>query len=221
MTSHFEDELGKVKKALLTMGSYAESAVAQAVEAVTNRNDRLAEQVQNNDDTLDRYEKEIDDMAIILLAKAPLATDLRLVTVAMKISQNLERVGDQATTIARRAVELNAEPQLKSPADVPRMATLALGMLKDSLDAFVNRQADKARAIIPRDKEVDALNRQIYRELSSLMGENPAAISRCLNLMTVAKSLERVADHATNIAQEVVYLCEALDIRHEANNPPP
>jgi phosphate transport system protein len=217
MTRHFEDELAQFKETLLTMGSYAESSVGQAIQAVTDRNDQLAEQVQHNDDIMDHYEVEIDDMAINLLAKAPLATDLRLITVAMKISQNLERVGDEATTIARRALELNTEPQLKTFIDIPRMAATALAMLKESLDAFVNKQPEKARAVIPRDKEVDALNHQLYRELSSYMVENPSTITRCLNLMTVSKSLERVADHATNIAEEVVYLCEARDIRHEAN----
>jgi len=221
MTRHFDEELAKFKEILLMMGSYAESSVSQAVQAVTERNDQLAEQVQHNDDIMDRYEIDIDDMAINLLAKAPLATDLRLITVAMKISQNLERIGDEATTIARRALELNTEPQLKGYVDIPRMAAIALSLLKESLDAFVNKQPEKARAVVPRDKEVDALNRQLYRELSSYMVENPSTISRCLNLMTVAKSLERVADHAANIAEEVVYLCEARDIRHEANKPLP
>jgi phosphate transport system protein len=221
MTKQFDDEMGQFKEMLLTMGSYAESSLSQAIQAVTDRNDQLAEQVRHNDDITDRYEMDIDDMAINLLAKAPLATDLRLITVAMKISQNLERIGDEATTIARRALELNGEPQLKSYIDIPRMAAIALGMLKESLDAFVNKEPEKARTVIPRDKEVDALNRQLYRELSSFMVENPATITRCLNLMTVSKSLERVADHATNIAEEVVYLCEARDIRHEANLPLP
>ncbi|MGD0411561.1 MAG: phosphate signaling complex protein PhoU [Verrucomicrobiota bacterium] len=221
MPRHFDDELAKFKEILLIMGSYAESSVSQAVQAVTDRNDQLAELVQHNDDIMDRYEIDIDDMAINLLAKAPLATDLRLITVAMKISQNLERIGDEATTIARRALELNTEPQLKSYIDIPRMAGIALALLRESLDAFVNKQPEKARAVVPRDKEVDALNRQLYRELSSYMVENPSTISRCLNLMTVAKSLERVADHAANIAEEVVYLCEARDIRHEANKPLP
>jgi phosphate transport system protein len=221
MTKHFEDELAQFKEILLTMGSYAERSVSQAIQAMTDRNDPLAVQVQDNDDIMDHLEMEIDEMAINLLAKAPLATDLRLITVAMKISQNLERIGDEATTIARRALELNSEPQLKAFIDIPRMAAIALGMLKESLDAFVNKETEKARAIVPRDKEVDALNRQLYRELSSYMVENPSTISRCLNLMTVSKSLERVADHATNIAEEVVYLCEARDIRHKANQPAP
>jgi phosphate transport system protein len=217
MQTYFDDELASFKEKLLTMGSYAESAVSQAVQSLVERNDTLALQVQQNDDLMDQLEVEIDDLAISLLAKAPLASDLRLITVAMKISRNLERVGDEATTIARRAMELNQEPQLKPFTDIPRMAGIALGLLKEALDSFVRKEPEKARAIIPRDKEVDALNRQMYRELSSYMVENPATISRCLNLMTVAKSLERVADHAANIAEEVVYLCEARDIRHETH----
>jgi phosphate transport system protein len=219
MQRHFDEELAKFKETLLMMGSYAESALSQSVQAVTERNDKLAQQVRENDDIMDQYEVEIDETAINLLAKAPLASDLRLITVAMKISQNLERIGDEATTIARRALELNQEAQLKTYIDIPRLAGIALSMLKAALDSFVTRDPEKARAVIPRDKEVDAINRQLYRELSSYMVENPSTISRCLNLMTVSKSLERVADHATNIAEEVVYLCEARDIRHEANKP--
>jgi len=217
MMRHFDEEVANLKQSLLTMGGFAEKSVRQAIQAVTERNDQLAEEVERHDDIVDQYEKDIDEMAVNLLAKAPLATDLRLVMVAMKISQNLERIGDEATTIARRARVLNAEPPLKSSVDIPRMAALTLHMLRDSLEALVNNQPEKARPVIPRDKEVDALNRQLDVELIGFMGENPATIGRCLNLMAVAKSLERVADHATNIAQEVVYICEALDIRHHAN----
>ena len=217
MQTYFDDELAQFKEKLLTMGSYAERAVSQAVQSVVERDDQLATQVQQDDDLIDQLEVEIDDQAVSLLAKAPLASDLRLITVAMKISQNLERVGDEATTISRRALELNQEPQLKSFVDIPRMAGIALGMLKEAMDTFVRKEPEKARAIVPRDKEVDAINRQLYRELSSRMVEDPTTISRCLNMMTVSKSLERVADHAANIAEEVVYLCEARDIRHEIN----
>jgi phosphate transport system protein len=219
MHKYFDEEVGSLKEKLLFMGSYAESAVSEAVQALTERNDKLALLVQANDDIMDQYEIEIDNLAIQLLSKSPPAQDLRLITVAMKISQNLERIGDEATTIARRAVELNQDGRLKVHLDIRHMAAVALGMLKESLDAFVNEQPEKARAIIPQDKEVDTINRQFYKELSTHMGENPSTISRCLNLMTVSKSLERVADHATNIAQEVVYLCEARDIRHEAHKP--
>jgi phosphate transport system protein len=150
--------------------------------------------------------------------KAPLASDLRLITVAMKISHDLERIGDEATTIARRTLELNAEPQLKPYLDLPRMAAITTEMLREAMQSFIDRDPVRARALIPRDKEVDALNKQLYRELVGFMLEKPPTITRCLNLMVVSKSLERIADHATNIAEEVVYLCEAKDIRHDPDN---
>src|SRR5271155_4186165 len=134
MQTYFDDELANFKEKLLLMGSYAESAVSQAVQSLVERNDQLALQVQQNDDLMDQLEVQIDDQAINLLAKAPLASDLRLITVAMRISQNLERVGDEATTISRRAMELNQEPQLKPFTELPRMAGIALGLLKESLD---------------------------------------------------------------------------------------
>lgn len=224
--THFDEEMTKLKDSLLAMASHAESAVTRAIRALVERDDALARQVQVDDNILDQFEIEIDDTAIHLLAKAPLATDLRLITVAMKISQNLERVGDEAVTICRRAIDLGAEPQLKPYVDIPRMAAMSLEMLRDGITAFVERDPEKARAVVPRDKEVDDLNRQLHRELSSYMVERPSNISRCLALMVISKSLERIADHATNIAEEVVYLYEAKDIRHsdakkthEAQNP--
>src|SRR5437879_2770004 len=132
----------------------------------------------------------------------------------MKISQNLSRVGDEAVKIANRARDLSQEPPLKQSVDIPALARPAVEMLKQSLDAFVNHDPAAARALIPRDKEVDSLNKQIHRELAHLMIADPETITRCLNLMIVSKSLERIADHATNVAEEVVYLCEAQDIRH-------
>lgn len=214
MEHHFDQDLNGLKQMLLTMASHAETAVNQALQALTNRDYDLALRVKDDDRMLDLLEIEIDELAIQLLARAPLATDLRLVTVAMKICQNLERVGDEATKIAKRARDLSKEPPLKISLDLPKMAGLALEMLKAALDSFVQRNADAARAVIPRDKEVDALNKQIHRTLAQQMAADTETISRCLNLMIVAKSLERIADHATNIAEEVVYLCEAQDIRH-------
>lgn len=212
--SHYSEEITRLKESLLAMASHAESAVARAMRALVDRDDALARQVEEDDNILDRYEIEIDELAIHILTKAPLATDLRLTTVAMKISQNLERVGDEAATIARRAIDLGTEPQLKPYVDLPRMATMSLEMLRDAISAFINRETDKARAVIPRDQDVDNLNRQLHRELSSYMVERPTTITRCLHLMVISKSLERIADHATNIAEEVVYLYEARDIRH-------
>jgi phosphate transport system protein len=170
--------------------------------------------VKQEDSVLDTLEMEVDDLAIKLLAESSTSADLRLITIAMKISHDLERVGDEATTISRRAYDLNKEPQLKPYVDIPRMAHLALSMLRDGMETFVHRDSTKARAIIPRDKDVDALNKQLHRELASFMVENPANISRCLHLMVISKSIERIADHATNIAEEVVYLFEGKDIRH-------
>lgn len=212
--THYSEEMRMLKESLLAMASHAESAVARALRALVDRDDAVARQVQDDDNILDQFEIQIDDTALHLLAKAPLATELRLITVAMKISQNLERVGDEAVTIARRAVDLNTEPQLKPYVDLPRMATMSLEMLRDGITAFVNREPDKARAVIPRDTEVDNLNRQLHRELSSYMVERPTTITRCLHLMVISKAIERIADHATNIAEEVVYLYEAKDIRH-------
>ena len=216
--SHFEQDLSDLKEKLLTMASLAEAAVNKALQALVERNDDLARAVKEEDSAIDRLEIELDDMAISLLSKAPLASDLRLITVAMKISHDLERVADEATTIARRSLELSQEPQLKPYIDIPRMAKMALEMLDDALDAFVHRNPEKARAVIPRDKEVDLTNRQLHRELSSYMVEKPATITRCLNLMVISKSLERIADHATNVAEEVVYFYEAKDIRHTGKN---
>jgi phosphate transport system protein len=211
---HFDMELDILKQKLLLMASHAETAVNRAVEALVTRNYDLAVRVKEEDAALDRFEIEVDDLAIHLLSKAPLASDLRLVTVAMKISQNLERVGDEATKIAKRARDLSKEPPLKLNLELPKMATLALGMLKAALDTFVNHDSAAARALIPRDKEVDALNKKINGELTLHMMENRDSIPRCLNLITASRSLERIADHAKNVAEEVVYLCEAQDIRH-------
>ena len=213
MVHHFDTELDNLKQKLLAMASHAETAVNHAVQALVERDYGLALQVKEDDKVLDQFEIEIDDLAIHLLAKAPLASDLRLITVAMKISQNLERVGDEASKIANRARDLSQEPPLKQSVDIPAMARLAVGMLKKSLDSFVEHDPAAARALIPGDKAVDALNKQIHRELAQVMVADPETIPRCLNLMIVSKSLERIADHATNVAEEVVYLCEAQDIK--------
>ena len=216
MQTHHDKELSDLKDKLLTMASHAESAVTRAVQAVVNRDEALAQQVRADDNILDQFEVSVDEMAVALLAKAPLARDLRLVLMVMKISQNLERVGDEANKIAKRARDLAGEPPLKVNVDIPKMAQLVLAMLKASLDAFVRRDAAAARALIPRDKEVNALNKQFQIELLELMAKDPANIRRCMWLTVVSKSLERIADHAKNVAEDVVYLCEANDIRHDA-----
>jgi phosphate transport system protein len=214
MDNHFEMGLDELRQKLLTMASHAETAVNRAVQALVQRDASLAQRVKEDDRVIDQLEVEIDDFAIQLLTKAPLATNLRLVTVAMKISQDLERVGDEASKIAKRARDLSQEPPIKLNLDLPRIAGLALDMLKAALDAFVNKDSAAARAVIPRDKEVDALNKQFHAVLVQHMEKNPETIGRCLHWMVASKSLERIADHATNVAEDVVYLCEAQDIRH-------
>jgi phosphate transport system protein len=212
--THFENEMTNLKERLLLMASLASAAVTRSIKALVDRDDDLARAVIEEDTAIDRLEMEIDEIAIALLSKAPLASDLRLITVAMKASRDLERVADEATSIARRAIDLGQEPQLKPYIDIPRMTTMAMEMLKDALDAFVSRNPEKARAVIPRDKEVDALNKQLHRELASYMVEKPNTITRCLSLMVISKRLERIADHAKNVAEEVVFLYEGRDIRH-------
>ena len=214
MENHFEQGLDDLRQKLLLMASHAEAAVNDSVQALMQRNHDLAVKARADDDIIDQFEKEIDELAIQLLTKAPLASNLRLVTVAMKVSQNLERIGDEATKIAKRARDLSQEPPVKLVLDLPRLAGMALAMVKDALDAFVQRDSAAARAIIPRDKEVDALNRDLHTALAQHMMAYPDTISRCLHWIVAAKSLERIADHAKNIAEEVVYLCEAQDIRH-------
>jgi len=218
MENHFEMGLDALRQKILLMASRAETAVNESVQALVQRDYDLAVRVREDDNIIDQFEVEIDEMAIVLLTKAPLASNLRLITVAMKVSQNLERIGDEATKIAKRARDLSQEPPVKIALDLPHMANLALAMVKDALDAFVHRDAAAARALIPRDKEVDALNKLAHHQLAEYMMANPETIARCLHWIVAAKSLERIADHAKNIAEEVVYLCDAQDIRHTLKN---
>jgi phosphate transport system protein len=211
----FEQELAGLKEKLLTMASYAEASVQKVTEALGKRDYDLALGVQAEDVVIDRFEMEVDDLAIRLLAWAPRSSDLRLITVAMKISQNLERVGDETTTIARRVQELCQELPLKLVLDIPQMAKLAVQMLESALDAFVNQDPAAARALIPQDKPIDLLNKQIHRQLADQMTAAPDTVMRCLSLMAISRSLERIGDHAKNVAEEVVYLYEARDIRHQ------
>jgi len=210
----FETELDALKQRLMVMASCAETAVRRALQALWERDDGLALQVKESDRVIDRLEIEIDDLGIQQLAKAPLAGDLRLVTVATKIAHDLERVGDEAAKIARRAADLSREPAIPIQLDVPAMASLALDMLETALAAFRHCDPALARRVLPRDKEVDLFNTQVHRLLAQFMAEHPDTIKRCLHWMVVSRSLERIADHATNIAEDVVYLCEAQNIRH-------
>jgi len=215
MKRFFDVELESFRSHLIMMGEKSMEQVRRSLKALVDSNISLADQVIAADDEIDKLEVEIDDAAIRYMnLRAPIATELRLVIVGMKASHDLERVGDEATNIARRAVRLSAEPPLKPYVDIPRMADIAIEMLRDALDCFLNGDAQKALAVVQRDSEVDTINRQLYRELTSFMIEKPETISRALELMFISKSIERIADHATNIAEEMIFLFKAKDVRH-------
>ena len=215
MKRFFDTELETFRSHLMMMGEKSMEQVRLALQALVESNISLADQVIAADDEIDKLEVSIDDEAIRYMnLRAPVATELRLVIVGMKASHDLERVGDEATNIAKRVVRLAAEPQLKPYVDIPRMANIALEMLRDALDCFLHNDSDKAMAVVKRDSDVDSINKQLYRELTSFMVEKPGTISRALELMFISKSIERIADHATNIAEEMVFLAQARDIRH-------
>lgn len=216
MKRFFDSELEKFRSDLLHMGEVAVRQVRDAVQALVTGDAKLAERVIAADDELDDLEKRIDTEAIRYMnLRAPIATELRLVIVGMKASHDLERVGDEATNIAKRAIRLAAEPPIKPYVDIPRMSSISIEMLRSALECFVHADNAKAVAVVKRDKEVDDINKQLYRELSSFMIERPDTITRALELMFISKGLERIADHATNIAEEMVFLSDAQDIRHE------
>ncbi len=221
MPRHIDQSLTQLKEMLLIMGSRAEIAVSQALRAAVERNDEMATNVVDQDRILDQYEMDLDETAINLLLSGPVASDLRLITMAMKISHDLERIGDEATTIARRSRELNQAPPLKEYHDIPRMGVLVLDMLNHTLSAFVHGDVELARSIILKDREVDALNKKERVELIGYMKASSANIDRCLNLMIIVKCLERIADHAVAIAEEVIYLCQAMDVRHSVKHTEP
>ena len=216
MSLFWEQQLADIREQLLLMSGLTERNLSLAMRALVERDDKLCDLVEAEDSTIDQLEIQIDEMVITYMAThGPIAKDCRLMLTASKISNNLERIADQATKIARRSRELNTEPLLKPLIDIPLMAEIAQEMLRDSITAFVDGNNELAVEIIARDKSVDSINKQLARELTSYMIEDPKTITRALNLMTVAKAIERVADHATNIAEEVFYLNRGEDIRHD------
>jgi phosphate transport system protein len=212
---HFDEELAELKTKLVHMASLAEDQIDKALAALMKRDSALACRVIEQDHKVNALDVEIDDDCIGLLAlHQPAARDLRLVTTAMKISTELERISDLAENVCERTIELNEEPQLKPYIDIPRMGNLARIMVKESIDAFVKDDSALARQVLAHDDRVDELMEQIFRELLSFMIEDPHTISRAIRLSFIAKYIERVADHATNIAELVVYLVEGKIIRH-------
>jgi len=215
MLRHFDEELSALKSKILKMGGLVEEQIAGALRALTERNADLAVQIIENDHRVNALDVEVDEECLRLLALyQPTAGDLRFITTAMKISTELERMSDLAENIAERAIELNEEPQLKPYIDIPRMANWTMRMVKESLDAFVNRDVTMARKVCADDDFVDDLTEQLFRELVSFMLENPKTITRAIRLTFVGKYIERIADHATNVAELVVYLVEGKIIRH-------
>jgi len=212
---HFDEELAELKAKLVRMAGLAEDQIDKALAALLNRDSARAHQVIERDHQVNALDVEIDEECIRLLAlHQPAARDLRLVTTAMKISTELERISDLAENICERTIELNEEPQLKPYIDIPRMGNSARMMVKESIDAFVKDDAALARKVLTDDDLVDDLMEQVFRELLSYMIEDTQTISRAIRLSFIAKYLERVADHATNIAELVVYLVEGKIIRH-------
>jgi phosphate transport system protein len=211
----YEEELRGLRANLLKMGGLVERQIAEAVHSLVNRNTEQARETIARDAEVNRMDVESDERCIRLLAlHQPAASDLRFISTGLKITTDLERIGDNAVNICERAVELNEEPQLKPYIDIPRMAEIAQTMVKDSLDAFMRDDIVLAAEVIARDDEVDALNYQIYRELLSYMAEDAATIARATRILFVSKYLERIADHATNIAEMVVYMVKGRTIRH-------
>jgi phosphate transport system protein len=211
----FEDELARLRGAILEMGGLVEEQIAQALRALVERDEPLARAVIERDHTVNRLDVECDELCIRLLAlRQPAARDLRLITTALKITTDLERIGDLAAHIAERALEIAAELPLKPYIDIPRMAELARDMVHRSLDAFVREDPDMALAVCAADDAIDKLHAQVFRELLSYMVEDPHTITRAMRLLFVSKALERIADHATNIAEMVIFLVRGRSIRH-------
>ncbi len=212
---HFEQELEKLKAKLLEMSALVESAVYRSVQGVVEKNEDLAEQVLKNEARINQLEIEIDDMAISLLAlQAPLAADLRLITAAIKINNDLERMGDLSVSIAQSALALVREPVIRPLIDIPHIAGLAQSMVRKALDAFVNRDAELARSVLASDDAVDNMRTASYHELMSFMEKNPNQIPQAFYLLSVVRNLERIADHATNVAEDVMFLVKGIDVRH-------
>jgi phosphate transport system protein len=212
---HFEEELQVLKNRLLNMGALVEERVHEATHALIERRPETAERIIASDQEVNDLQIEIDERCLKLLAlQQPMASDLRLITAAMKINADLERIGDQAVNIAEQAVRILVHPPLKPIIDLPRMAEIAERMTRESLDAFVRKDAKLARSILARDDEVDQLKDQAFRVLLTYMMADPGTIERALGLILISRHLERIADHATNIAEDVIFVVEAKDVRH-------
>lgn len=212
---HFQEELEALHNRLLEMGGLAEERVRVAVDGLVRRDREVIDTAIRGDEPLNRLHIEIDDRAFRLLALfQPMATDLRSIVAALKINTDLERVGDLAVNVAEAAQRYVAHPPVKRLIDIPRMGDLAQSMLRDALDAYVGRDTTLARSVLDRDDELDSLKTQVFRELLTYMLRNPATIEPSLDLVLVSRHLERIGDHATNVAEDVIFMVSAKDVRH-------
>jgi phosphate transport system protein len=214
----YEHELLQLREQLLVMGSHVEGIIGNSISALTERDDRLAGRTIQADSIVDRMEVELDALCLQILARRqPVASDLRFITLVLKVVTDLERIADLGVNICERVLELSTEPQLKPYVDIPRMGQEVQSMLRDVLDAFVAKDAGRARTIIERDQVVDALYAQVFRELITFMMESPRNVYRATRLQSIAKYLERMADHTTNLAEMVIFMVDGQDVRHQAS----
>ena len=219
MPSHtdkqYEEELKALKEEILKMGGVVEEMITQSMKSLIDRDTNLARQVIGRDPEVNQMELTIDDLCLRHLAlRQPAASDLRFITIGLRASKDLERMGDLAVNIAEQAVELNKEPQLKPYIDLPKMAQKTQNMVKSALDAFVQKNALLAKKVCETDDEVDDLNDRVFEELVVLMQNDSTSVTRAIRLILVARHLERIADHSTNIAEEVIFMVQGKDIRH-------
>ena len=217
MERRLDQDLDRVRQSLLKMGGMVEGMVAKATQSLLDRNNQLSTDVIEGDNEVDRLEIEIDELChLILGTKQPTAVDLRFLVAVMKINSDLERIGDSAVNIAQSVLQLNEVPPLKPYIDLPHLSALVQAMVRKSLDAFVRRDARLATDVCESDDAVDGLYKQLFRELLTYMIEDPRTVSRALHLLLISRNMERIADHATNIAEDVIYYVEGRDIRHSA-----
>lgn len=210
-------ELVKLRELLLRMAALVESAIRDSVRSLVDRDSELSRKVIKGDHEINALDVEIDEECIKLLALIqPMGSDLRFITTAMKITTDLERIGDNCVNIAERAIELNTEPILKPYVDIPNMAAIARGMVRDAIDAFINRDKKLAMDVIIRDDEVDEMNEAVFEELTAIMTRDPSTVSRATKITYISKYLERIGDHSTNVAEMVIYMIEGRIIRHMA-----
>ncbi len=219
-SKEFDLELRTLREKLATMGTRAEEQIALAMKALADRDDDLARHVIKNDATIDKDENEIDELALQILAtRQPVASDLRFITMSLKFVIDVERIGDLAAGIAKRALELNRLPPLDSKVDLHKMAVLAQRNMHAALDAFVKKDAEAATAVITADVEIDKLNASLFAELIAHVATDPATVTRVLPLTSVCRYLERIGDHIKNLAEEVIYMVKATDVRHRPIHP--